>query len=164
MDLETVEFLLPDYQTFKKDRAEYDKIKNNNKHFKRTEELRHKLNNSAWNNFKNLYDLSTYFNKLAPNSNLIKVHNTLSFCPLEYFRVTDSQLSFMQLGNRDVTILAIISSTIDEQMPSNFSNLSESSQLIRLAPNTLTNLLLGSFNLIKNGDSIARPIAIYFEG
>ena len=53
LDLETIEFLLPDYQNFKQERAEYDKIKNNPKHFKRTQELRDSLSNRAWNNSKN---------------------------------------------------------------------------------------------------------------
>ncbi|MGT2783578.1 DUF6414 family protein [Streptococcus pasteurianus] len=161
--LEEIEFLLPDYDEYKKNAAEYNRIKNKNKNIPRADELKKYLSGNGWQNFDNLKNMSSYLDKLLPNTSIIKVNDALCIVSDKLLRVQKSQLSFMQLGKRKVKMLGICSSTIDERVPSNFDSMANSQYLIRYAPTTIINIMLGSFNLINGGDHIVRPIAIYFE-
>lgn len=161
--LEEIEFLLPDYDEYKKNAAEYNRIKNKNKNIPRADKLKKYLSGNGWQNFDNLKNMSSYLDKLLPNTSIIKVNDALCIVSDKLLRVQKSQLSFMQLGKRKVKMLGICSSTIDERVPSNFDSMANSQYLIRYAPTTIINIMLGSFNLINGGDHIVRPIAIYFE-
>ena len=161
--LEEIEFLLPDYDEYKKNAAEYNRIKNKNKNILRADELKKYLSRNGWQNFDNLKNMSSYLDKLLPNTSIIKINDALCIVSDKLLRVQKSQLSFMQLGKRKVKMLGICSSTIDERVPSNFDSMANSQYLIRYAPTTIINIMLGSFNLINGGDHIVRPIAIYFE-
>lgn len=159
--IENISFMLDDYEEFKRDLNEYDKIKH--KKIPRVYELKESIDKNGWGNFYNLHKMSQYLDELFPDSTLFKVNNTFSICTNKNIRVEKSQLGFMQLSDRKIKILGIVSSVIDKTIPDDFENLSESDQLIRFAPITIINIMLGSFNLISDGDSIIRPIAIYFE-
>ena len=160
-DLTKIDFMLPDYDKFNKIKNEYNKIKS--KTIPRKDELKSELENNGWYNFERMKLMSDYLDDLIPDSTLFKINDILSIAPNRMLRVSNSHLSFMQLGDRKIKILGICTSTIDEQVPSDFSIMSESDQVIRLAPTTILNILLGSFNLMDSGDHIVRPIAIYFE-
>lgn len=161
--LEEIEFLLPNYDEYKKNAAEYNRIKKKNKNISRADELKKYLSRNGWQNFDNLKNMSSYLDKLLPNTSIIKINDALCIVSDKLLRVQKSQLSFMQLGKRKVKMLGICSSTIDERVPSNFDSMANSQYLIRYAPTTIINIMLGSFNLINDGDHIVRPIAIYFE-
>ena len=162
-DLEEIEFLLPGYDEFKSLQLELRKIKGKDKHLPRTKQIQKELSRNGWNNFETMKHMSSYLTKLLPETNLIKISNTFSILPLEFLRVQSVQLSFMQLGKRKIKMLGICSSTFDEQIPSDFSHMKDSSLMLKYAPTTILNIMLGSFGMVNKDDHLVRPIAIYFE-
>ena len=162
-DLEEIEFFLPRYDEFKSLQSELRKIKSKDKHLPRTKQIQKELSRNGWNNFETMKHMSSYLTKLLPETNLIKISNTFSILPLEFLRVQSVQLSFMQLGKRKIRMLGICSSTFDEQIPSDFSHMKDSSLMLKYAPTTILNIMLGSFGMVNKDDHLVRPIAIYFE-
>ncbi len=160
-DLEEIEFLLPGYDEFRSLKSEYGKIKV--KHLRRAKEIQEALSTNGWNIFEMIKHISVYLKKLLPETNLIKISNTFSILPLEFLRVQSVQLSFMQHGKRKIKMLGICSSTFDEQVPSDFSHMEDSNLMLKYAPTTILNIILGSFGMIDKADHLVRPIAIYFE-
>ena len=162
-DLEEIEFLLPGYDEFKSLQSELRKIKGKDKHLPRFKQIQEELSMNSWNNFKTMKHVSSYLTKLLPETNLIKISNTFSILPLEFLRVQSVQLSFMQLGKRKIKMLGICSSTFDEQIPSAFSHMEDSGLMLKYAPTTILNIMLGSLRMVNKDDHLVRPIAIYFE-
>lgn len=162
-DLEEIGFLLPEYDEFKALKSEYGKIKGKEKHLRRAKEIQESLSTNGWNIFETIKHMSVYLKKLLPETNLIKISNTFSILPLEFLRVQSVQLSFMQFGKRKIKMLGICSSTFDEQIPSDFSHMEDSNLMLKYAPTTILNIILGSFEMIDKDDHLVRPIAIYFE-
>lgn len=162
-DLEEIGFLLPEYDEFKALKSEYGKIKGKEKHLRRAKEIQESLSTNGWNIFETIKHMSVYLKKLLPETNLIKISNTFSILPLEFLRVQSVQLSFMQFGKRKIKMLGICSSTFDEQIPSDFSHMEDSNLMLKYAPTTILNIILGSFGMIDKDDHLVRPIAIYFE-
>ena len=154
-DLEEISSLLPEYDEFKALKSEYGKIKG--------KEKQESLSTNGWNIFETIKHMSVYLKKLLPETNLIKISNTFSILPLEFLRVQSVQLSFMQFGKRKIKMLGICSSTFDEQIPSDFSHMEDSNLMLKYAPTTILNIILGSFGMIDKDDHLVRPIAIYFE-
>jgi len=162
-DLEEISFLLPGYDEFKSLKSEYGKIKGRDKYLPRAKEIQEALSTNGWDVFEMIKHMSVYLKKLLPETNLIKISNTFSILPLEFLRVQSVQLSFMQLGKRKIKMLGICSSTFDEQVPSDFSHMEDSNLMLKYAPTTILNIILGSFGMIDKADHLVRPIAIYFE-
>lgn len=162
-DLEEIEFLLPGYDEFKSLQSELRKIKGKDKHLPKNKQIQKELSRNSWNNFEMMKHVSSYLTKLLPETNLIKISNTFSILPLEFLRVQSVQLSFMQLGKRKIKMLGICSSIFDEQIPSDFSHMKDSNLMLRYAPTTILNIMLGSFGMVNKDDHLVRPIAIYFE-
>ncbi|MBT9630218.1 DUF6414 family protein [Streptococcus salivarius] len=162
-DLEEISSLLPEYDEFKALKSEYGKIKGKEKHLRRAKEIQESLLTNGWNIFETIKHMSVYLKKLLPETNLIKISNTFSILPLEFLRVQSVQLSFMQFGKRKIKMLGICSSTFDEQIPSDFSHMEDSNLMLKYAPTTILNIILGSFGMIDKDDHLVRPIAIYFE-
>lgn len=162
-DLEEIGFLLPGYDEFKSLQSELKKINGKDKYLARTKQIQEALSSNGWNNFEMMKHMSSYLTKLLPETNLIKINNTFSILPLEFLRVQSVQLSFMQLGKRKIKMLGICSSTFDEQIPSEFSHMEDSSLMLKYAPTTILNIMLGSFGMVAKDDHLVRPIAIYFE-
>ena len=162
-NLEEISFLLPGYDEFKSLKSEYGKIKGRDKYLPRAKEIQEALSTNGWDVFEMIKHMSVYLKKLLPETNLIKISNTFSILPLEFLRVQSVQLSFMQLGKRKIKMLGICSSTFDEQVPSDFSHMEDSNLMLKYAPTTILNIILGSFGMIDKDDHLVRPIAIYFE-
>ena len=162
-DLEEISSLLPEYDEFKALKSEYGKIKGKEKHLRRAKEIQESLSTNGWNIFETIKHMSVYLKKLLPETNLIKISNAFSILPLEFLRVQSVQLSFMQFGKRKIKMLGICSSTFDEQIPSDFSHMEDSNLMLKYAPTTILNIILGSFGMIDKDDHLVRPIAIYFE-
>lgn len=162
-DLEEISFLLPGYDEFKSLKSEYGKIKGRDKYLPRAKEIQEALSTNGWDVFEMIKHMSVYLKKLLPETNLIKISNTFSILPLEFLRVQSVQLSFMQHGKRKIKMLGICSSTFDEQVPSDFSHMEDSNLMLKYAPTTILNIILGSFGMIDKADHLVRPIAIYFE-
>lgn len=162
-DLEEISFLLPGYDEFKSLKSEYGKIKGRDKYLPRAKEIQKALSTNGWDVFEMIKHMSVYLKKLLPETNLIKISNTFSILPLEFLRVQSVQLSFMQHGKRKIKMLGICSSTFDEQVPSDFSHMEDSNLMLKYAPTTILNIILGSFGMIDKDDHLVRPIAIYFE-
>lgn len=162
-DLEEISFLLPGYDEFKSLKSEYGKIKGRDKYLPRAKEIQQALSTNGWDVFEMIKHMSVYLKKLLPETNLIKISNTFSILPLEFLRVQSVQLGFMQHGKRKIKMLGICSSTFDEQVPSDFSHMEDSNLMLKYAPTTILNIILGSFGMIDKADHLVRPIAIYFE-
>ena len=162
-DLEEIGFLLSGYDEFKSLQSELKKISGKDKHLAKTKQIQEALSSNSWNNFEMMKHMSSYLTKLLPETNLIKINNTFSILPLEFLRVQSVQLSFMQLGKRKIKMLGICSSTFDEQIPSTFSHMKDNGLMLKHAPTTILNIMLGSLGMVAKDDHLVRPIAIYFE-
>lgn len=114
------------------------------------------------NLFKVLETFSTYSEKAFGNSSVIKIGNKIGFLKKNYLRDSSVTLSFRTDKSRNVKFLVRIIGVKDvvyneSKMPNlGVGNLDQ-------IPNLIFDVLLGSFEVIKEGDVLVTPIAIYYE-
>lgn len=163
VELRGIASQLEGYAEFQENRAKFDKLKESEKHLDKHKLLSTKVTSSGWNNFHNAKIMAEYMDSLFPNMTLIKIADTLSICENEMIRLNPAILNFNNIGERKATVLGIISSKFAEKIPADFSKAKQTDGLYRNAPSMFSNIVLGSNNIIDEGDFAVRPIAIYFE-
>ena len=88
----------------------------------------------------------------------------MSICENQYIRLSTPQLYFNNFSDKNITVLAVIITKINEKIPNEFSDsLSELNDFFKNGPALISNIMLGSTNVIDENDFIVRPIAIYYE-
>ena len=126
--------------------------------------LKKQLADSHWYNFKLFNDISTYVNNLFKENTLIKINEFVSICENQYLRLSTPQLYFNNFSDKNITVLAFIITKINEKVPNEFSDsLSELNDFFKNGPALISNIMLGSTNVIDENDFIVRPIAIYYD-
>ena len=126
--------------------------------------LKKQLADSPWYNFKLFNDISMYVNNLFKENTLIKINEFVSICENQYIRLSTPQLYFNNFSDKNITVLAVIITKINEKIPNEFSDsLSELNDFFKNGPALISNIMLGSTNVIDENDFIVRPIAIYYE-
>ena len=105
-----------------------------------------------------------YVNNLFKENTLIKINEFVSICENQYIRLSTPQLYFNNFSDKNITVLAVIITKINEKIPNEFSDsLSELNDFFKNGPALISNIMLGSTNVIDENDFIVRPIAIYYE-
>jgi len=160
-NLEELKNILPNYDQFSKIENELKKAKFGTPNYNN---LKKQLADSHWYNFKLFNDISTYVNNLFKENTLIKINEFVSICENQYIRLSTPQLYFNNFSDKNITVLAFIITKINEKVPNEFSDsLSELNDFFKNGPALISNIMLGSTNVIDENDFIVRPIAIYYD-
>ena len=110
------------------------------------------------------YDMSMYANNLLKENTLIKINEFVSICENQYIRLSTPQLYFNNFSDKNITVLAVIITKINEKVPNDFSkSLSESNDFFKNGPALISNIIFGSSSILDENDFIVRPIAIYYD-
>lgn len=159
--LEELKNILPNYDKFSKMEYELKKAKFGTPNYNN---LKKQLADNPWYNFKLFSDISMYVNNLFKENTLIKINKFVSICENQYIRLSTPQLYFNNFSDKNITVLAVIITKINEKIPNEFSDsLSELNDFFKNGPALISNIMLGSTNVIEENDFIVRPIAIYYE-
>ena len=114
------------------------------------------------NTMKKLEVLSSMAEKLFKNLTLIKSNKLIGLLKKDFLRESTESLSFRGSNSRKATFLGRVIGVKDEIVDG--TNMDEfSPHELNKIPNIMLDILLGSFNIIENGDTLISPIAIYYE-
>ncbi|WP_445487322.1 DUF6414 family protein [Niallia sp. 03133] len=105
---------------------------------------------------------NNYASKIFGNSSIIRFEDIVGIIKKEYLRVTPESLSLRTNPFRNVKFLARVIGTKNEVYDGSLEKVLDVSDFDQI-PNLFSDMLLGSFGVIKKGDIIVTPIAIYFE-
>jgi len=114
------------------------------------------------NVMKNLEVFSSTAEKLFKDLTLIKSNKLIGLLKKDFLRESTESLSFRGSNSRKATFLGRVIGVKDEIVDG--TNMDEfSPHELNKIPNIMLDILLGSFNIIENGDTLISPIAIYYE-
>lgn len=160
-NLSDLKEILPDYEQFCNVEQSLKKAKFGSPNY---DKLKKQLTESTWYNFKIFYDMSMYANNLLKENTLIKINEFVSICENQYIRLSTPQLYFNNFSDKNITVLAVIITKINEKVPNDFSkSLSESNDFFKNGPALISNIIFGSSSILDENDFIVRPIAIYYD-
>lgn len=111
---------------------------------------------------KQLHAYSDYLSDILEDHSFIKVGKSAGIIKNSSLRESTTSLTLRSENNRKVKLFGRFSST--KQTVFNGFNTEElaSDELYKM-PNLFLDVVLGSMQLITEGDNIVSPIAIYFE-
>lgn len=160
-NLSDLKDILPDYEQFCNVKQNLKKAKFGSPNYNM---LKKQLTESTWYNFKIFHDMSMYANNLLKENTLIKINEFVSICENQYIRLSTPQLYFNNFSDKNITVLAVIITKINEKVPNDFSkSLSESNDFFKNGPALISNIIFGSSSILDENDFIVRPIAIYYD-
>jgi len=112
--------------------------------------------------FKQLETFSSYASKALGDVAVIKASNQIGLIKKRFLREAPEALSFRTDQSRQVKFLVRIIG--EKRTVFNGFNLPElATQDIDKIPNLMIDILLGSFDIIQQGDFLVSPIAVYYE-
>lgn len=111
--------------------------------------------------FKLLNGFANLADTLYPNTVLFSTDNSITLANKKNFRISTSQISSLSNAIHEIKIFGIVMSKQNSDTTTDMSNFAP--ETINTIPNILSNVLLDSFNIAKQGTNIILPIAIYFE-
>lgn len=106
--------------------------------------------------------MAKYMNSITAGNLLIKTKKSFTICERDKFRLSSGQLSFLTESTRKINIFGTVTAIKENTHPEGNFNEFESDELGKI-PSTLADVLFSNFQMIKAGDKIVRPIAIFFE-
>jgi hypothetical protein len=105
---------------------------------------------------------ATFADNILGGSIFVQTDSSLSLCKRECFRLSQGQLTMLAETNRKLTLLALVSSIKENvHKDGNFSEFSTHD--LNKIPSMFTDMFMSNFNLIKKGDRVLTPIALFFE-
>lgn len=111
---------------------------------------------------KMLNQLSIYGKKLFPNTTIFKISNAIVLADKNLLRNNEAQISGLTDSEREVKILGIVSSIKEEVHSENNIMEDFKPNQIGQIPSIFNEVVLSSFDLLKSGDKMIKPIAIFF--
>lgn len=111
---------------------------------------------------KNLNTLSSFASNLLEDLTVIKTNNQIGLLKKEYLRESVESLTFRTDKSRKVRYLVRIIGKKDVVYDGSNLPLINGDDL-DFIPNMMLDIILGSFDIIKKGDLLVTPIAIYYE-
>lgn len=109
-----------------------------------------------------LGSLGKYASNMLRNQSIIKANTNIGIIKNKYLRESPEALVFRTDTSRKAKILLrVIGKKNRVYDGTNMMQFKE--QDVDKIPNMMLDVILGSFNIIKNGDTLVTPIAIYFE-
>lgn len=116
---------------------------------------------SAKAGYNLVHDLSVFANALFDDSILVKTRGSLSLCKKNKLRLSKAQISFENESSRRIQILGVVSALKEETHPDGGDIDFNPTDLDKIS-SLLFDVLLSNFSILRNGDKIIKPIAIYF--
>lgn len=166
-DLEVLNKDLPDYSEYVSLKKSLEKLKNNNtynKNSSKIEELERAIEEKPWNNYYLTSLVSSYLNKILPNSTLVKINNSFSICSNQNLTLNVDQLLFSNVTRRKVKVLGIVTGKFTENPSDYFAKGSIDAAVIwNKSADFMVYNTLHSHGVLNINDYIVKPIAIYFE-
>lgn len=111
--------------------------------------------------FKLLNGFANLADALYPNTVLFSTENSITLANKKNFRISTSQISSLSNASHEIKIFGIVMSKQNSDTTTDMSSFTP--ETINTIPNILSNILLDSFNIAKQGTNVILPIAIYFE-
>lgn len=105
---------------------------------------------------------SSFANKFFGESSIIKMGNKVGLLKKEYLREGSESLSLRTDDSRKIKFLVRILGVKKEIYDGNSDELFNPSE-INLIPNMIFDVILGSMQIVKVGDVLVTPLAIYYE-
>ncbi|MGR5914781.1 hypothetical protein ACT7DA_23260 [Bacillus pacificus] len=147
----------------------------NKKITKQTSSLEHQKINEAKSMVENYESLrpffrtlkqmeiySSYTNTVFGGASVIKMGNKLGLLKKKYLREGSRSLSLRTDDNRKLKYLVRIIGLKEDVQIGDPSKLVDPSQM-NVIPSIIFDIVLGSMNIIKKGDVLVTPLAIYYE-
>jgi hypothetical protein len=106
--------------------------------------------------------LATYGSSLLAGLTLIKADNTVGLLKNEFLRESVESLTFRTNRNRKVKFLVRVTGK-KEKVFNGFNMVLSKGDDLDFLPGMMLDVILGSFDIIKNGDIQVTPIAIFYE-
>lgn len=113
-------------------------------------------------NLEMIQKVSDYCNNLFPNSTLIRISSGLIFSKKECFRNSIEQISLLTESKREISVIGIVSSIKEKTYQQNLLTSFSASDISKI-PSMINDIMLSSFGIMKSGDKLIKPIAIFFE-
>ena len=112
--------------------------------------------------YEQLSTLGQYASEMLPSQSVIKADSYIGITKSKFLKESPEALVFRTDNTRKAKILfRVIGRKNNVFNGFNLGNFSE--QDIDKLPNLMLDIILGSFGIIKKGDTLVTPIAIYFE-
>lgn len=105
---------------------------------------------------------SSYTNTVFGGASVIKMGNKLGLLKKKYLREGSEALSLRTDDNRKLKFLVRIIGLKEDVQIGDPSKLMDPSQM-NVIPSIIFDVVLGSMNIIKKGDVLVTPLAIYYE-
>lgn len=112
--------------------------------------------------FKQINTFGNLASKLLNELTIIKANNKIGLLKKEYLRESTESLSFRTDHSRKVKMLIRIIGK-KERLVTGDNIESFAVDGLDMIPNVMLDILLGSFEIIKVGDLLVTPVAIYYE-
>ena len=119
-------------------------------------------NKKGIENIELIKKFADYSNNLFSQTTLIRVNSGLVYAKKDCFRNSIEQISMLTDSKRNITIFGTVSA-IKEKTHQNDSMASLKTEDIYAIPSIINDLMLSSFNILKEKDRLIKPIAIFFE-
>ncbi|WP_182104277.1 DUF6414 family protein [Niallia taxi] len=117
----------------------------------------------AMEGFKMIDVLSGYFSKTLGDLSIIKTQNTLGIIKKKSLRIPSEALYLRPDKNRKVTILARVIGSKEKVSTGLGPQEQFSPENLDVVPELIFDIMLGSFKILKSGDYLVTPIAIFYE-
>lgn len=113
--------------------------------------------------YETMNNFSQYASNLLENLTVVKADNKIGLLKKEYLRESVESLTFRTDKSRNIKFLVriigkkdIVFNGFNQPVMANMNDLDT-------IPNMMLDIILGSFNIIEEGDLLVTPIAIYYE-
>ena len=125
-------------------------------------EIESAIENALPSVLRKVTDFSNYMDGLFKDCVLFKVEKNICICENKNIRISQSTLSLLNGTKRKVTMLGIVTSNFNDTDWSIFLN-EQPNMILSHGANAFIGITTNSFDIVQEGDSYIRPIALYFE-
>ena len=135
-----------------------DKVKETEAEIKKLK----KINSNSAEGINSLHVLSSFGSTVFKDTLLLKGSTVAAYAKSSNFRMNKSQLSMLTNTNREATIIGIVENRFKRENPEELFNTFNLTDVGKLSY-AMSNMILTSFDLIKDNALLIKPLAIYFE-
>lgn len=165
VDEDALKLFIPEQiSELEKLKSELSKLskKDKMKHSDKIKEIESAIENALPSVLRKVTDFSNYMDGLFKDCVLFKVEKNICICENKNIRIPQSTLSLLNGTKRKVTMLGIVTSNFNDTDWSIFLN-EQPNMILSHGANAFIGITTNSFDIVQEGDSYIRPIALYFE-
>lgn len=116
----------------------------------------------AANGFKNIQNFGKVMSTLLPDLILIRTNDSISFLEKDNLRMSSGQAQVLAGSTRKINVLGIVESeALSGERSLDGNDFADLSKIGRFVP-AFSDMLLQTSGIIKKGDKVIKPIALYF--